>query len=34
MAKTENMQQIVLHKSKKSKTTVRYDAAEDDDVGQ
>ena len=29
MAKTENAQQIVLHKSKETKTTVRYDVAED-----
>jgi len=32
MAKTENTQQVTLHKSKETKTTVRYDANEDDDT--
>ena len=32
MSKTENAQQITLHKSKETKSTVRYDAAEDDDT--
>ena len=32
MAKTENTKQITLHKSKETKTTVRYDVAEDDDM--
>ncbi len=32
MAKTENTQQVTLHKSKETKSTVRFDAAEDDDT--
>ena len=32
MAKTENGKQVTLHKSKETKSTVRYDAAEDDDM--
>ena len=32
MAKTDNMKQVTLHKSKETKSTVRYDAAEDDDM--
>jgi len=32
MARTENAQEITLHKSKETKSTVRYDAAEDDDT--
>ena len=32
MAKIENSKQVTLHKSKETKSTVRYDAAEDDDM--
>ena len=32
MAKTENTQQVTLHKTKETKTTVRYDAAADNDM--